>query len=86
VQEERDREARRADVRDVAWLAREYVATEAKPKIKTWRAVERTLERHWLPAIGPVPAAEVTRRQLREVLRRLVAQGKPGAAGEARKA
>jgi integrase len=90
-QEEKDAEAgekeRRASECTLAWLAHRYIELEAKPsRIKTWRATERTLQNHWFPTLGDVPMAKITRRQLYEVLARLVAEGKPGAAGQARKA
>jgi len=95
VGEEREREARKPRGQTVAWLAAEYIARDAKLVVgksgaksgyKTWRARESTLKQHWLPVLGDVPIGDVTRRQLRDVLARLIAEGKPGAAGEARKA
>lgn len=81
----RESEARAAEARSLRWLAEEYVKVEAKPSIATWRAAERTLELHWLSALGDVPFEEVSRAQLYAVLDRLIQAGKPGAAGEARK-
>ena len=87
VEDERLRRAeeRAADARSLRWLAGQYVALEARPSIATWRAAERTLERHWLPSLGDVPYEEVSRAQLYTVLDGLIREGKPGAAAEARK-
>jgi integrase len=89
VQEEKDAQAkereRRPRARTVAWMAEEYVRREAKPNVATWRAAEAALAKHWLPVIGDVPIAEVTRQQLYDVLDALVAERRLGAAGQARK-
>jgi integrase len=87
VEDERRRAAaaRAADQRSLRWLAGEYIAVEAKPSIKTWKAAEAKLGKHWLSTLGDVPFEEVTRVQLYSVIDRLVREGRYGAASEARK-
>lgn len=71
----------------VEQLVHEYIVREARASgLKTWAAIERTLDLHLVSAIGHLPIAEVSRRDVLEILDRLMAEGKPGACGNVRKA
>jgi len=92
VQEEKDAEAaataelaRRPPTQTLQWLADQFIELEARPSIKTWAALKRTLEIHWLPVLGDTPIHEIRRQHIYDVLDRLVKEKRPGAAGEARK-
>jgi integrase len=80
------RAARVPSERTLAWAVKEYAA-EKKTQIKTWKALERIFENHWVPALGDVPIGEIHRADLYDhVIKPLVRAGKHGAAGEAKKA
>jgi integrase len=58
-----------------AQLATEYLERHAKPRKRTWREDERILKRELLPHWGKMKAKEVTRRDVRLLIDRLVDRG-----------
>ena len=60
-----------------AQLAAEYLERHAKPRKRTWREDERILKRELLPHWGKMKAKEVTRRDVRLLIDRVVERGVP---------
>lgn len=58
-----------------AQLAEEYLERHAKPRKRTWREDERILKRELLPHWGKMKAKEVTRRDVRLLIDRVVERG-----------
>lgn len=58
-------------------LAALYMEKHAKPKKRSWREDERTLNHDVLPKWKNVPAKAITRRDVRELLERIVERGAP---------
>ena len=85
VAEARERAKVARKDRKFAWLVDDYIQNEAKPAIKTWRQAEAVLRRYWVPALGETSLPAVSRTALYEVLQRIVADGRIGAAENARK-
>lgn len=64
----------------VSDLAREYLDLYAKPRKRTWKEDERQLTKDVLPVLGRLPARDIRRAHVRELLDRIVARGTPIAA------
>ncbi len=58
-----------------AQLAEEYLERHAKPRKRTWREDERILKRELLPHWGRMKAKEVSRRDVRLLIDRVVERG-----------
>lgn len=70
-QEEERRAAERRRRETFRAVADEFIEDYAKAKgLRTWREMQRTLERDVLPEWGARPVHDITRRDLKELLRR----------------
>jgi integrase len=58
-------------------LAALYMEKHAKPRKRSWREDERTLNHDVLPRWKNVPAKAITRRDVRELLEQIVERGAP---------
>ena len=58
-----------------AQLAEEYLERHAKPRKRTWREDERILKRELLPHWGKMKAKEVTRRDVRLLIDKVIDRG-----------
>jgi integrase len=58
-------------------LAADFIDRYAKPRNRSWHTTERVLALHVLPTWGSRDAASIARRDVHELLDRLVARGNP---------
>src|SRR5262249_17058805 len=58
-----------------AQLAEEYLERHAKPRKRTWREDERILKRELLPHWGKMKAKDVTRRDVRLLIDKVIDRG-----------
>jgi integrase len=72
---ERKKLTKRAET--VAELARCYIEEYAKPKKRSWKKDEGNLERDVIPQIGRKRLADVTRQDIRDLLRPILERGAP---------
>lgn len=63
-------------VHTVATLAAEFIERYAKPKNRSWRDTDGILKLHVLPKWGDQPVADITRRDVHDLLDGLVDAGK----------
>jgi integrase len=63
-------------VHTVATLAAEFIERYARPKNRSWRDTDGILKRHVLPRWGERPVADITRRDVHDLLDGLVDAGK----------
>jgi integrase len=73
-QAEKQSERRAETVRDVA---QRYIEEHAKVKKRSWRADHNILHRDLIPVLGTRKAADVTRREIRDLLRSIAERGAP---------
>ena len=64
-------------------MAGQFIEKYAKVKNKSWRQAESNLRLHLLPALGAHPVASVRRRDIHDILDRLIAEGKGTTANRA---
>ncbi len=72
-----------ARVDSVASVASQFVEKYAKPINRSWREIEKLLQRHVVSRWGPRDIRTITRRDVRELLNELVDRGHPIAANRA---
>ena len=70
-------------VRDLVQQYTRHISTPGDGFLKSWKEVGRVLERNFVDLYGDLPAHEITRSAIKEVHKRLRAQGKPVAANRA---
>lgn len=61
-------------------LCGDYLEKYAKPRKRSWKEDERYIEKEVKPALGKLKAREVTRAQVRDLVRRVMDRGSPIAA------
>jgi integrase len=66
-------------------ITHRFIELAAKPKMASWRAVQRVLELHVLPSLGNRPIGDIRRADIHELLDDIVAKGRVGTAREVRK-
>ena len=67
----------------ISHLAEEYIEKWARPRKKSWREDQRLLNHDVLPVLGMKKAKDVTRRDIRLMLDRIVERGAPITANRA---
>lgn len=68
-------EAKRGELNLCRNVGAAFIERYCKPRLRTWPAIERTLDLHVWPVIGDRDIEEVTRRDIIEVLDRVTAGG-----------
>lgn len=64
-------------------MAGQFIEKYSKVKNKSWRQAESNLRLHLLPSLGAHPVASVRRRDIHDILDRLIAEGKGTTANRA---
>jgi integrase len=66
-----------AEQRTVAKVVEKYVAARLKPRARRWADVEAMLQRDVVERWGPRPIAEISKRDVRDLIEGILARGAP---------
>lgn len=69
------RAKRDAEKYTVAFLGAEFIRRSIKPNNRTWKETERIFRKEIYPTVGHLPVTEVTKRDINDILNRIVEGG-----------